>query len=223
MCKKQLVKQIGLGCLFSICFFILNYCFVYLVARPVIQFVSSSIQVLLLSEAPNFEQTFSTGNIKTTFKDQAEINSSQIQFPKYGEHYGEISIPTLKLKVPLYFGDSESILRKGAGQYMGSVFPGEIGTTLIGGHNIDSFGKLLNIQPNEQIDIQTTYGSYHYTVTDKKVANKADWQIAKELRQQKNRELILYTCYPIDSLGLTNERLFITANLISGPKINENN
>ena len=164
-----------------------------------IQFVSSSIQVLLLSEAPNFEQTFSTGNIKTTFKDQAEINSSQIQFPKYGEHYGEISIPTLKLKVPLYFGDSESILRKGAGQYMGSVFPGEIGTTLIGGHNIDSFGKLLNIQPNEQIDIQTTYGSYHYTVTDKKVANKADWQIAKELRQQKNRELILYTCYPIDT------------------------
>ena len=81
----------------------------------------------------------------------------------------------------------------------------------------------MNIQPNEQIDIQTTYGNYHYTVTDKKVANKADWQIAKELRQQKNRELILYTCYPIDSLGLTNERLFITANLISGPKINENN
>lgn len=104
------------------------------------------MQVLLLTDAPTFDEVPKKMNInKVDSKGLKEINSSQIQFPKYGENYGEITISRIKLDTPLYFGDSETILREGAGQYMGSVFPGEIGTTLVGGHNIDEFGKLLNV------------------------------------------------------------------------------
>lgn len=93
----------------------------------------------------------------------------------------------------------------------------------MGGHNIDEFGKLLNVQLQEEINIQTKYGKFKYLIIQKRVANKTDPMIAKELSQRENSRLILYTCYPIDNIGLTDKRLFITANLISGPIINENN
>ncbi|MEE1499033.1 MAG: class D sortase, partial [Enterococcus hirae] len=44
----------------------------------------------------------------------------------------------------------------------------------------------------------------------------------QEIRQRNNAKLILYTCYPIDSIGLTDQRLFVTAKLHAGPMINEN-
>lgn len=222
--KKQIIKRVTVGCLVSLSFLVLNYGLIFLVAKPVIQFVSSSIQLLLLTDAPTFDETPKKMTIQKNISNhQGEINSSQIQFPKCGENYGEIKISGINLKIPLYFGDSEAILREGAGQYMGSVFPGERGTTLVGGHNTGEFAKLINIQQQEQIDIQTSYGNYTYSVMQKIIANKADPVIAKELRQRESSKLILYTCYPIDSIGLTNQRLFVTVDLISGPKINENN
>lgn len=72
----------------------------------------------------------------------------------------------------LYFGDTEEILRQGAGQFMGSVYPGEMGTSLIGGHNVDDFGKLGAVPIGDTIEVQTSYGNYTYRVTQLEVKNK---------------------------------------------------
>ncbi|ENZ5660145.1 class D sortase [Enterococcus hirae] len=217
------LNRIVNGCLLAFLFLVINYSLIYVIGKPVIHFVTSSIQTLLLAEAPTFKENNHKEAIKQlSTNGESEISSSKIQFPHYGQLYGEISVPSIQLKTPLYFGDSATILRKGAGQYMGSTFPGEIGTTLIAGLNSDSFGKLINIKAQEIITIQTNYGSYQYEVEEVRVANKHDTQIKQEIRQRNNAKLILYTCYPIDSIGLTDQRLFVTAKLHAGPMINEN-
>lgn len=209
-----------------IVFLIVGYSLIYVIGRPVIQFVTSSIQLFLLTDTPNFETTkqsfTAVDNKKVATNAKNELPSSKIDYPLGGQLYGKVKIEKLQLNVPLYFGDTEEILREGAGQFMGSVYPGELGTTLIGGHNVDDFGKLGAAQVGDEITLQTTYGNYVYRINRLDVRDKKDKEINEMIYQRNDRRLILYTCYPIDSLGLTNERLFAIGEFVSGPMINGN-
>ena len=209
-----------------IIFLVIGYSLIYVVGKPVIQFVTSSIQLFLLTDTPNFETTkqsfTAVDNKKIATNAKNELPSSKIDYPVGGQLYGKVKIEKLQLNVPLYFGDTEEILREGAGQFMGSVYPGELGTTLIGGHNVDDFGKLGAAQVGDEITLQTTYGNYVYRINQIEVRNKKDKEINDMIYQRNDRRIILYTCYPIDSLGLTNERLFAIGEFVSGPMINGN-
>lgn len=209
-----------------IIFLVIGYSLIYVIGKPVIQFVTSSIQLFLLTDTPNFEttkQSFTAVDNKSVATNaNNELPSSKIDYPVGGQLYGKVKIEKLQLNVPLYFGDTEEILREGAGQFMGSVYPGELGTTLIGGHNVDDFGKLGAAQVGDEITLQTTYGNYVYRINRLDVRDKKDKEINEMIYQRNDRRLILYTCYPIDSLGLTNERLFAIGEFVSGPMINGN-
>ncbi|MGJ0996147.1 class D sortase [Enterococcus casseliflavus] len=211
-----------------IVFLIIGYSLMYVIGKPVIQFITSSVDIILLNEAPNFD-FIEASEIKVVDNEQLdtdennELPSSTVDYPSGGTQYGKVKIDALKMDVPLYFGDTAEILRLGAGQFMGSVFPGELGTTLIGGHNTDTFGKLIGIHDGTEVEIQTTYGNYVFKVVDEEIKNKADADIQTLIEQRDKRVLLLYTCYPIDSyqLGLTDERMFVTCEYVSGPIINE--
>ncbi|MGL9729300.1 class D sortase [Enterococcus sp. DIV0756] len=209
-----------------IIFLVIGYSLIYVIGKPVIQFVTSSIQLFLLTDTPNFETTkqsfTAVDNKQVATNAKNELPSSKIDYPVGGQLYGKVKIEKLQLNVPLYFGDTEEILREGAGQFMGSVYPGELGTTLIGGHNVDDFGKLGAAQVGDEITLQTTYGNYVYRINRLDVRDKKDKEINDMIYQRNDRRLILYTCYPIDSLGLTNERLFAIGEFVSGPMINGN-
>ena len=209
-----------------IIFLVIGYSLIYVIGKPVIQFVTSSIQLFLLTDTPNFETTkqsfTAVDNKKIATNARNELPSSKIDYPGGGQLYGKVKIEKLQLNVPLYFGDTEEILREGAGQFMGSVYPGELGTSLIGGHNVDDFGKVGAAQVGDEITLQTTYGNYVYRINQIEVRDKKDKEINDMIYQRNDRRVILYTCYPIDSLGLTNERLFAIGEFVSGPMINGN-
>ena len=209
-----------------IIFLVIGYSLIYVIGKPVIQFVTSSIQLFLLTDTPTFETTkqsfTAVDNKKIATNARNELPSSKIDYPVGGQLYGKVKIEKLQLNVPLYFGDTEEILREGAGQFMGSVYPGELGTSLIGGHNVDDFGKLGAAQVGDEITLQTTYGNYVYRINQIEVRDKKDKEINDMIYQRNDRRVILYTCYPIDSLGLTNERLFAIGEFVSGPMINGN-
>ncbi|MBO0452049.1 class D sortase [Enterococcus sp. MJM16] len=209
-----------------IIFLIFGYSLIYVIGKPVIQFVTSSIQLFLLTDTPDFEATEQTfeavDNKKIATNEKDELPSSKITYPVGGELFGKVKIEKVQLDVPLYFGDTEQILRQGAGQFMGSVYPGELGTSLIGGHNVDDFGKLGGAQVGDTIEVQTTYGNYTYRITQLDIKNKKDKEIDDMIYQRNDRRIILYTCYPLDSLGLTDDRLFAIGEYVSGPIINGN-
>lgn len=149
-----------------------------------------------------------------------ELASSKITYPRGGERYGTVQIPVVKLNVPLYYGDTEEILRHGAGQYFGSVYPGEKGTTLIAAHNLDMFGSMVNnVTVGDEVVIETTYGKYTYQIDKTSVKHKDDPEIETLLNQRETYKVALYTCYFDTLFELTPERFFVEATLVSGPKI----
>ena len=56
-------------------------------------------------------------------------------YPQYGTKYATIEIPRIDVNLPVYFGDTLEILKKGVGHSSGSYFPGEGGSILYMGHN----------------------------------------------------------------------------------------
>lgn len=243
-------RRIGAFFLVPLLFLVFGYLICYVIGAPVINFVRSSIGIILLNDTPTFtqkhedifnrtidvarnssEETQEKGSTSTTTTETTTtsattphaqtVPASQLSYPSFGSLYGEIQIPRVQVDEHLYYGDSEDVLRLGAGQYNGSVLPGELGTTLIAGHNTSTFNRLDLVNAGDQVNINTSYGNYVYEVTDKKVLTYDDPSAIALLDNYQERNLIMYTCYPVDMLGSTDTRLFVYAKYLSGPVIDE--
>ncbi len=133
-------------------------------------------------------------------------------YPEYGERYATIKIDALNIDLPLYFGDKLSILRYGVGQSSGGYFPGEGGSIICMGHNTSGFlRKLPEIEIGTKIEIQAVYGDYTYTVYDTKVVPQT--QLDAVPVQKEKEILMLYTCYPVNSIGHAKNRFIAYASL----------
>lgn len=211
---------------------------------PVLFFVSTCLVMFLLFlpfkdtfnllvSAVTVTDTLDTKKIPSIFDETKQqdveavdnkIPSSKIEYPSLGTEYGVVIIDKFNVQAKLIYGDSPDDLRVGVGHFNGSVFPGEAGTTLIGGHNTSDLAALDGLTENDTITIKTSYETYQYKVTKKLVARFDDKKAIESLYQKsENNILILYTCYPIDMIGLTDDRLFVTAELISGKMVDPNN
>ncbi len=145
------------------------------------------------------------------------VPSSVITFPKYGDLYGELRISSADIVAPLYYGDSEELLKKGVCQYNGSMFIGSGTTALISGHNNTYLHTLDRVKVGDIIEIDTNYGDYVYeveTVSIEKAHDGSWYDLGSE-----QEYLELYTCYPFNALGLTRNRFCVGARYVSGPKI----
>ena len=153
----------------------------------------------------------------TNAKGEPEINSEAVKYPEYGNCFGEIIIPACDIDCPLFMGDGEIALSNGAGVYYGSFIPGYGGTTLIAGHNNTYFNGLKKAASGQEITIRTSYGNYKYKIRETAVKDALDTTAYDLSADYEN--LVLYTCYPFDEIGLTSKRLFVYADLIEGMAI----
>ena len=79
--------------------------------------------------------------------------------PEYGTQYGTIEIEKIDVNLPIYFGDTLEVLKKGIGHSSGSYFPGEGGSIIYMGHNYKKMLKRLGeLQIGNEIKITTSYG-----------------------------------------------------------------
>ena len=148
------------------------------------------------------------------------VSISSFTFPSYEDQFGELVIDDCEIRADLYFGDSWYVLGNGVGIYNGSAIPGYGKTVLIAGHNNTYFNGLKHAKEGQIVKIRTNYGNYKYEITGIKITDNQD-RSAYDLN--KNEEnLIMYTCYPFDTLGLTDQRAFIYAKYVSGPMIDKN-
>jgi sortase A len=152
-----------------------------------------------------------------TDKDSETVSAEDVEFPGIGKQFGELSVSGTNVDAKLFFGDGKVPLRNGVGIYAGSFIPGYGRTILVAGHNNTFFNGLKNVSKGDVVKISTSYGNYKYTVTGTKLTTDED-KSAYDLNSKKEN-LILYTCYPFDSIGLTNKRFFVYAEKTSGPTI----
>ena len=150
------------------------------------------------------------------------VKLSEIEFPSYGDQFGELIIEDCQINAKLFFGDSDIALNNGVGIYNGSSIPGYGKTILIGGHNNTYLNGLKYAQKGQEILVRTSYGNFKYEITDVQIKDYKD-ESAYDLTAD-SENLILYTCYPFDELGLTPQRCFVYAKPLStNIEIDKNN
>ena len=145
------------------------------------------------------------------------LPSTLVTFPKYGDLYGRIEIPSAGIDAPLYYGDGNEQLNKGVCQYIGSMFIGSGSTVLVSGHNNTFFHTLGQAEAGDEVTVTTNYGVYTYEVERSAIWGTND-ERAFDL-SAKEENLVLYTCYPFNMLGLTKQRYFVYCKYLSGPMI----
>ena len=145
---------------------------------------------------------------------EPEVKAETVEFPHYGNQFAEIKIPACDIECPLFMGDGDVALSNGVGIYYGSFLPGYGGTTLIAGHNNTFFNGLKYAEAGQEIIIRTSYGNYKYVIRETAVKDSLDTTAYDLSADHEN--LILYTCYPFDEIGLTKDRFFVYADLVEG-------
>lgn len=142
----------------------------------------------------------------------SEEKNSLENYPEYGTQYGTIQIDKINVNLPVYFGDTLDILKKGIGHSSGSYFPGEGGSIIYMGHNSKNMLRRLGeLQKGNEIKITTTYGEYTYVVYDMLLIKETELD---KLPVQRDEEiLMLYTCYPFNNIGYATQRYVVYAKL----------
>ncbi|WHY58479.1 class D sortase [Peribacillus simplex] len=132
--------------------------------------------------------------------------------PKTGEEIGELYIPKLKAKLPIFHGTNEDELEKGVGHFAGSVLPGEKDNSVLSGHRDTVFRKLGQVGEGDLLIVRTSAGEFTYKVNKVRIVDKDDRTV---IVPKPRATLTVSTCYPFDYIGAAPERYILVAYLSS--------
>jgi sortase A len=123
---------------------------------------------------------------------------------------GEVAIPTPSPEqarsmwipalwsqpAPVVQGDGWEQLKKGVGQHIGTVNPGQDGNLVASAHN-DIFGELFRdldrLQPGDEVHVSTSTREYLYRVTGVEIVEPTDVSV---MNPTARPTITLISCYP---------------------------
>lgn len=171
--------------------------------------IFSLVSKVSISVPENTEQ-----KVTTIVTDESTDKQNLKNYPQYGTQYATIKIPRIDVDLPVYFGDTLEILKKGVGHSSGSYFPGEGGSILYMGHNSKKvFRRFSELQIGDEIIVTTSYGEYTYKIYDMQLIEETD--LDKIPIQREKEILMVYTCYPFNNIGYAHQRYVVYAELVN--------
>lgn len=136
-------------------------------------------------------------------------------YPLYESQYATLIIEKINVSLPVYYGNSDNVLKLGVGQSPNGYFPGEGGSIICMAHNFSTFLKRLGELSNgDIIKINTSYGDFEYEVYEEKIIPETDLDATPI--QSDEEILFLFTCYPFNNIGYTYDRYLVSARLVKG-------
>ncbi len=117
--------------------------------------------------------------------------------------------------IPVFFGDNNAILRKGAGMWINSRFCGQGGKTVLSAHVTSHFYEMEETEVGDVVTLDTVYGHYTYRVEKQVIFHYQDSSLL--LPEDGEDTLIMYTCYPRENgYQFKTQRLALVCRKISG-------
>ncbi|NLA73600.1 MAG: sortase [Clostridiales bacterium] len=223
-CRKSFLILPGI---FLLCGYLLIYVAFLPVARPFLSMYSLAFTGNTSSLGTNADDISSifSGN---TGRTGGDIKASEIEYPTWGDHFGTILVEGTKINAPLIFGDSVTLLNKGACVSLYGGVPGYAKTVMVSAHN-NTFFRDLQSSGNigALVNIETNYGSYVYRIVEKKIAHRDDTSayisyIERE-DDKENEFLIIYTCQKENGISISKYRCYAFCEYVSGPMIDKYN
>lgn len=131
-----------------------------------------------------------------------------------GDQIGRVWVEGTQVDCPLYWGDTGSQFRNGAGAHStdGCVLPGKNGTVFVGGHTDSWFVDLKSAQIGGIIHLETPWGTFSYQITETKVIGETEIDQCRWGAEEPS--CILYTCYPFGIQTPTTQRYLVYADPI---------
>lgn len=144
------------------------------------------------------------------------VNQYKLHEVAVGDAVTRIRIPRIGLDVVVVEGTTPSALRAGAGHYVDTPLPGEVGNVGIAGHRTTyghPFNRLDEVRPGDLIYLDTPFATYTYQSAQSWDGTVNPHPVQPDdisvLDQQKNEHLLtLTTCHPKGSAA---ERLVLRA------------
>lgn len=130
--------------------------------------------------------------------------------PAQGDKIGTLTIPSLKMSLPIYEGTEDKELEKGVGHYAGSVLPGEADNCVLSGHRDTVFSGLQSLKKGDSIIVKTSAGTFTYRIRKIRIVEKEDTTV---IVPRPAATLTLTTCYPFTYIGSAPQRYIISAYL----------
>lgn len=168
-----------------------------------------------LRDNPTVESTTSSTprGPTTTVKSPATTGTAPktVQVVNEGDPVGKITIPRIGVDLIFVEGTARDDLSKAPGHYPASPMPGQLGNAAIAGHRTTHgkpFYDLNELQPGDDILIDTIYGHFQYQVTGQQIV---DPDAIEVVGPTPNAQLTLTTCNPRFS---ARERLIIHSKLV---------
>lgn len=126
------------------------------------------------------------------------------------EQAERIQIPSLGVDAPIVVGDGWEQLKKGVGQNLTSVNPGQAGNLILSAHN-DVFGELFRdldqLNPGDEVIIYTSQRAYVYIISQTQIVEPTRVDL---MAQTQEPIITLVSCYPY---MVDNQRIVVTATL----------
>lgn len=125
-----------------------------------------------------------------------------------GAHLGELVIPKLGVAIPVYEGVREQELRRGAGHYPASAWPGGKGHVVLSGHRDTVFRRFGELEIGDALIIRTDRAAIHYRIVNIRIVDDNDRTV---LVEKARPTLTVTTCYPFRLIGRAPKRYIVTA------------
>lgn len=125
-----------------------------------------------------------------------------------GAAIGEVRIDRIGMRAVISQGDSDAVLRLGAGHLADTPWPGQPGNVVIAGHRDTIFRPLRNVRAGDLVDITTESTVAHYQVVSARIVPPTDLSV---LSPTDGNTLTLITCYPFSFVGRAPERFVVRA------------
>ena len=98
-----------------------------------------------------------------TTEEDSELDFAEFIWRPEGEAIAQLSIPALDLSKTVVAGVGVEALRKGPGHYSHTSLPGMPGNSALAGHRTTwgaPFGRINDLKPGDEINVQTIQGSF---------------------------------------------------------------
>jgi sortase A len=125
-----------------------------------------------------------------------------------GAAIGEVRIDRIGMRAVISQGESDAVLRVGAGHLADTPWPGQPGNVVIAGHRDTIFRPLRNVREGDLVDVTTETTIAHYKVVSTRVVPPTDLSV---LEPSGGNSLTLITCYPFGFVGQAPERFVVRA------------
>lgn len=122
-----------------------------------------------------------------------------------------VVIPKIDLDAIVLEGAGRKQLKLGPGRIKSSALPGEPGNSVITAHRDTFFRRVYELKKGDELIIRRKGEVFKFEVSGYKIVKPDDLSV---LKQTKDSQLTLITCYPTYFIGPAPERLVVFSKLV---------